>query len=75
MLNDKDTLEIYKEAQKAGIIMGAIMFLALLVVAGLFGFYIYQTYRPMPITSTITQTQDGENNHQELTNGQTKSDS
>lgn len=75
MLNDKDTLEIYKEAQKAGIIMGAIMFLALLVVAGLFGFYIYQTYRPMPITSTITQTQDGENNHQELTNGQTKSNS
>ena len=36
MLNDKDALEIYKEAQKAGIIMGAIMFLALLVVAGLF---------------------------------------
>ena len=71
-MNDKETLEIYKEAQKAGIIMGAIIFLALLVVAG---FYIYQTYRPMPVTSTITQTQDGEYNHQELTNGQTKSDS
>lgn len=74
-MDDKDALEIYKEAQKAGIIMGAIIFLALLVVAGLFAFYIYQTYRPMPITSTITQTQDGENNHQELTNGQTKSNS
>lgn len=74
-MDDKDALEIYKEAQKAGIIMGAIIFLALLVVAALFGFYIYQTYRPMPITSTITQTQDGEYNHQELTNGQTNSDS
>lgn len=74
-MDNKEALEIYKEAQKAGIIMGAIMFLALLVVAGLFGFYIYQTYRPMPITSTITQNQDGEYNHQELTNGQTDSNS
>lgn len=74
-MDNKEALEIYKEAQKAGIIMGAIMFLALLVVAGLFGFYIYQTYRPIPITSTITQNQDGEYNHQELTNGQTDSNS
>lgn len=73
MLNDKEALEIYKEAQKAGIFMGSIMFIALLVVAGLFAFYIYQSYKPMPITSTITQTQDGENNRQELTNGEAKS--
>ena len=72
-MDNKEALEIYKEAQKAGIYMASIMFLALLVVSGLFMFYIYQSYKPMPVTSTITQTQDGENNHQELTNGETKS--
>lgn len=72
-MDNKEALEIYKEAQKAGIYMASIMFLALLVVSGLFMFYIYQSYKPMPVTSTITQTQDGENNHQELTNGEAKS--
>lgn len=72
-MNDKEALEIYKEAQKAGIYMGTLVFISLLVVAGLFMFYIYQSYKPMPVTSTITQTQDGENNHQELTNGEAKS--
>lgn len=74
-MDNKEALEIYKEAQKAGVFMATIIFLAFLVVAGLFMFYIYQTYRPMPITSTITQSQDGEYNHQELTNGQTDSNS
>jgi cytochrome b subunit of formate dehydrogenase len=72
-MDNKEALEIYKEAQKAGIYMASIMFLALLVVSGLFMFYIYQSYKPMPVTSTITQTQDGENNHRELTNGEAKS--
>ena len=72
-MDNKEALEIYKAAQKAGIYMGTLVFIALLVVAGLFVFYIYQSYKPMPVTSTITQTQDGENNHQELTNGEAKS--
>lgn len=40
-MDNKEALEIYKEAQKAGIYMASIMFLALLVVSGLFMFYIY----------------------------------
>lgn len=72
-MDEKDALKIYKQAQVAGLYMGTLVFIALLIVAGLFAFYIYQSYKPMPITSTITQTQDGENNHQELTNGEAKS--
>lgn len=72
-MDDKDALKIYKQAQVAGLYMGTLVFVAFLVLAALFTFYIYQSYKPVPVTSTITQTQDGENNHQELTNGETKS--
>ena len=69
------TIEIMKEARKAGMQTACLMFGAFLVVSLLFGYYIYQTYRPMTVTSEITQTQDGANNHQELRNGETNSNS
>lgn len=71
-MQDKDILEIYKEAVKAGyraaIALFVFFFCILMIVSGLFGYYIYKTYIPGYTTSTITQTQDGTNNYQELTN-------
>lgn len=63
-------VEIIKEARKAGMQTALILFAALcIIVASLFAFYIYQSYKSTPVTSTITQTQDGEYNTQRLTNG------
>lgn len=65
------TIEIMKEARKAGMQTACLMFGAFLMVSLLFGYYIYKSYSPS--ISTITQTQDGANNHQELRNGETNS--
>ena len=65
------TIEIMKEARKAGMQTACLMFGALLVASFLFGYYIYKSYQPS--VSTITQTQDGANNNQELRNGETNS--
>lgn len=64
-----NTVEIIKEARKAGMQTALILFAALCVVAGLFAFYIYQSYKSTPVTSTVTQLQDSEHNSQRLTNG------
>lgn len=64
-----NTIEIIREARKAGLQTALILFAALCIVASLFAFYIYQSYKSTPVTSTITQTQDGEYNTQRLTNG------
>ena len=68
-----ETIEIIKEARKAGMQTACLMFGAFLVVSLLFGYYIYQSYQPS--VSTITQNQDGINNNQELNNGKTNSNS
>lgn len=62
-------VEIIKEARKAGMQTALILFAALCIVAGLFAFYIYQSYKSTPVTSTVTQLQDGEHDSQRLTNG------
>lgn len=64
-----NTVEIIKEARKAGMQTALILFATLCVVAGLFAFYIYQSYKSTPVTSTVTQLQDDEHNSQRLTNG------
>lgn len=64
-----ETIEIIKEARKAGMQTALLMFACMLVMSGLFGYYIYKSYDPVQLTSTITQTQDDENNNQEMTNG------
>ena len=70
-----ETIEIIKEARKAGMQTACLLFACLCIVAGLFAFYIYKSYEPQTITSRITQTQDGTNNNQEMINGETKSNS
>lgn len=62
-----ETLEIIKEARKAGMQTALLIFGCLVIVSGLFGYYIYKSYDPT--IASITQTQDGENNKQEMTNG------
>ena len=69
VFNMDNMVEIIKEARKAGMQTALILFAALCVVAGLFAFYIYQSYKSTPVTSTVTQLQDGEHNSQRLTNG------
>lgn len=64
-----ETLEIIKEARKAGMQTALLMFGCLVIVSGLFGYYIYKSYDPVQISSSVVQTQDGEHNSQELRNG------
>ena len=54
-----DTVEIIKEARKAGMQVALMMFGALLIVSGLFGYFIYMTYQTPP-TGTIEATQTTE---------------
>lgn len=56
-----ETIEIIKEARKAGMQTALLMFACMLIMSGLFGYYIYKSYSPT--ISSITQTQDGENNN------------
>lgn len=62
-----NTIEIIREARKAGMQTACIMFAMFMVVAGLFAFYIYQSYKQEPITMTATQ--DGIDNKLEQVNG------
>jgi hypothetical protein len=62
-----ETIEIIKEARKAGMQTACLLFGAFLVVSMLFGFYIYKSYDMRMITMSATQ--DGENNNLEQTNG------
>lgn len=58
-----NTIEIIREARKAGMQTALILFACLCIVSSLFAFYIYQSYQPT--FATVTQTQEGENNNQE----------
>jgi hypothetical protein len=62
-----NTIEIIREARKAGLQTACIMFAMFMVVAGLFAFYIYQSYKQEPITMTAMQ--DGTDNSLEQING------
>jgi len=62
-----NTIEIIREARKAGLQTACIMFAMFMVVAGLFAFYIYQSYKQEPITMTAMQ--DGTDNSLEQVNG------
>lgn len=68
-----ETIEIIKEARKAGMQVALILFACLCLISALFAFYIYQSYQPS--FATITQTQDGENNNHEMINGQADTNS
>ena len=64
-----ETIEIIKEARKAGMQTAFLLFACLCVVAGLFAFYIYKSYDNTVVG--ISAVQDGTSNIQEVTNGET----
>lgn len=69
---NNETIEIIKEAKKAGLEIAGLFFLTLvmitLIFALLFGFYIYKTYEVPPSTKIeAEQTTNLGNNH--ITNG------
>lgn len=64
-----NTIEIIKEARKAGLQTALILFACLCIVSVLFGFYIYKSYDNTVVG--ISAVQDGTNNNQEVTNGET----
>ena len=43
-----ETIEIIKEARKAGMQTACLLFACLCIVAGLFGYYIYKSYDTVP---------------------------
>lgn len=43
-----ETIEIIKEARKAGMQTACLLFACLCIVAGLFAFYIYKSYDTVP---------------------------
>ena len=74
-MNDKETLEIYKEAQKAGFQAAWMMFGAcvmfLLIIGGLIGahlYYVKKTYETPP-ASIITATQENESGDNSIEQG------
>lgn len=62
-----NTIEIIREARKAGMQTACIMFAMFMFVVGLFAFYIYESYKQEPISMTATQ--DGIDNKLEQVNG------
>lgn len=63
-----NTIEIIREARKAGLQTACIMFAMFMVVAGLFAFYIYQSYKN-DYNINMNATQDGIDNKLEQVNG------
>lgn len=61
-----NTIEIIREARKAGLQVAILMFIALIVVSLLFGFFIYMSYQTPP-TGQIEATMDNENGNNTIT--------
>ena len=61
-----NTVEIIKEARKAGMQVALMMFGALLAVSILFGYFIYMTYQTPP-SNDITATMDNQNGNNTIT--------
>lgn len=63
-----ETIEIIKEARKAGMQTAFLMFGALIIVSFLFGYYIYKSYDITNISMSAVQ--DGNENKLEQNNGE-----
>lgn len=61
-----NTIELIKEARKAGMQAAGMMFGALLVVSILFGVFIYMTYQTPP-SNEVTTTMDNYNGNNTIT--------
>lgn len=66
-MNDKEIIEIIREARKAGMQTAILMFLALLAIGFLFGFYIYKSFETN--TYSIEATQSNETGDNTITQG------
>lgn len=63
-MNNDETIEIIREARKAGMQVALMMFSALLLVSLLFGLYIYESFNDTP-TNYVSASQTnnlGDNN-------------
>lgn len=63
-----ETIEIIKEARKAGMQTALMLFGALLVVSALFGYYIYKSYDNVP-SGYIEAQMDNENGDNSIMQG------
>ena len=63
-----ETIEIIKEARKAGMQTALMLFGALLVVSALFGYYIYKSYDTAP-TNYVEATQENTSGDNTITQG------
>ena len=63
-----ETIEIIKEARKAGMQTALMLFGALLVVSALFGYYIYKSYDTVP-TNYVEATQENTSGDNTITQG------
>lgn len=63
-----ETIEIIKEARKAGMQTACLLFGAFLVVSLLFGYYIYKTYNNAP-TNYIDAIQENEIGNNTISQG------
>ena len=63
-----ETIEIIKEARKAGMQTALMLFGALLVVSALFGYYIYKSYDTVP-TNYVEATQENASGDNTITQG------
>ena len=63
-----ETIEIIREARKAGLQTALIMFAMFMMVTLLFGFYIYQSYKS-DMSINMSAVQDGIENTMEQVNG------
>lgn len=62
-MEHKEIIEIIREARKAGMQTALMMFGALLIVGGLFGFYIYKSFETNTYNVEAVQTnENGDNN-------------
>lgn len=61
-MENKEVIEIIKEARKAGMQTALLMFSALLVVAGLFGFYVYKSFETNSYSVEAVQTNENGDN-------------
>lgn len=64
-----ETIEIIKEARKAGMQTACLLFGCLVIVSALFGYYIYKSYDSN--IASVSAVQDGTRNRQEINNGET----
>lgn len=63
-----ETIEIIKEARKAGMQTACLLFACLCIVAGLFAFYIYKSYDTVP-TNYVEATQENTSGDNTITQG------